>query len=721
MQYSHSSRALVSGFGLLAVLGMAACMNDPAAPGSGAASPAATVTTASTPTVVVVHPGDLGSSATPDGWFFYNDETDGVDNSLGSIVTGPDTPPDGEGSVQISVTGTQRRNVATYQFSGTPLADITELGFSTYNPSAGNGGSANRSGYLNFNVDFDGSDTWQKRLVFLPSDNGTIQQNTWQQWDAIQGGSALWRYSGATWPGTSTSGSTARTWSEILTSYPDVRIRVNDAWLGVRVGEPYADGYTENIDGFVFGTASGTTVYDFEPDGEAPLVLDVTAEPVAINQTGTVTATIDDSGTGSSNIESASFTFDGGSAASMDASDGDFDSPTEEVTGSFSAPSEPGLYDVCVSGTDEAENTGGPECVSVAVYDPSGGFVTGGGWIDSPAGAYMPSDATVVTSDDLGGSWLLTTRTGSSGAFVGGPGVAPLGDGSFEMTLSDGSGKATLFNYAYPGELLSDISDLTYATYRSSSSTNPAAQYPGLNIEVDYVGDGASYTTLVWEPIYAYGPAQLATDEWQTWDAMAPSQTSFGGGWWSTHAIPGVCAFSCYVSWQTIVENNPNAKIVGGFGVNIGSGWNGEFTGAVDALSITTGEGTTTYDFEPEAGFNPTGKATFGFVSKYKKGATVPDGNTEFQFKDGGLSFHSTSYDWLIVTGSDYAKFKGDGTVDGMPGTYKFQLWAGDGTGSNGDDTFRIKIWNDDGVLYDNGMDQEIGGGNIIVHSGKGH
>ncbi len=44
------------------------------------------------------------------------------------------------------------------------------------------------------------------------------------------------------------------------------------------------------------------------------------------------------------------------------------------------------------------------------------------------------------------------------------------------------------------------------------------------------------------------------------------------------------------------------------------------------------------------------GKATFGFVSKYQKGATVP-GNTEFQFKVADLNFKSTSYDWLVVAG----------------------------------------------------------------------
>lgn len=106
------------------------------------------------------------------------------------------------------------------------------------------------------------------------------------------------------------------------------------------------------------------------------------------------------------------------------------------------------------------------------------------------------------------------------------------------------------------------------------------------------------------------------------------------------------------------------------------------------------------------------GKATFGFVSKYKKGASIPTGNTEFQFRAAALNFHSTSYDWLVVTGSDYAKFKGTGTIDGM-GEYKFQLWAGD----NDPDTFRIKIWSEDGtVVYDNGMDQALGGGSIVVH-----
>src|SRR5436853_5047343 len=46
------------------------------------------------------------------------------------------------------------------------------------------------------------------------------------------------------------------------------------------------------------------------------------------------------------------------------------------------------------------------------------------------------------------------------------------------------------------------------------------------------------------------------------------------------------------------------------------------------------------------------GKANFGFVSRYKKGASVPDGNTEFQFKAGDLNFKSASYQWLVVSGA---------------------------------------------------------------------
>ncbi|HAL15792.1 MAG TPA: hypothetical protein DCP32_03260 [Anaerolineaceae bacterium] len=104
------------------------------------------------------------------------------------------------------------------------------------------------------------------------------------------------------------------------------------------------------------------------------------------------------------------------------------------------------------------------------------------------------------------------------------------------------------------------------------------------------------------------------------------------------------------------------------------------------------------------------GKATFGFVSKYQKGANVPTGNTEFQFKAGDLNFKSTSYEWLVIAGTK-ATFKGEGTINGV-GSYKFMITADDGA----PDDFRIQIWGD-GNVYDNGSQQVLGGGSIVIHN----
>lgn len=110
------------------------------------------------------------------------------------------------------------------------------------------------------------------------------------------------------------------------------------------------------------------------------------------------------------------------------------------------------------------------------------------------------------------------------------------------------------------------------------------------------------------------------------------------------------------------------------------------------------------------------GKATFGFVSKYLKGANKPTGNTEFQFHAAGFNFKSTDYEWLVVSGPQ-AQYKGTGTVNGT-GNYGFILTARD----DAPDTFRLKVWdkdNGDAIVYDNGSNQPLGGGSIIIHTGK--
>jgi hypothetical protein len=143
----------------------------------------------------------------------------------------------------------------------------------------------------------------------------------------------------------------------------------------------------------------------------------------------------------------------------------------------------------------------------------------------------------------------------------------------------------------------------------------------------------------------------------------------------------------------------------------------------------------------PEGAYQPdpslTGRANFGFVSKYQRGATIPTGETEFQFHAADLNFHSDSYEWLVIAGAK-AMYKGVGTINGQ-GEYKFLLKAIDAGVNKNDifevDRFRIRIWSEEGeeelTIYDNGLGAdayddegaedttEISGGSIVIHKGK--
>lgn len=139
----------------------------------------------------------------------------------------------------------------------------------------------------------------------------------------------------------------------------------------------------------------------------------------------------------------------------------------------------------------------------------------------------------------------------------------------------------------------------------------------------------------------------------------------------------------------------------------------------------------------PPGAYNPdanlSGFASFGFVSRYLKGASTPTGKTEFNFQTANLNFHSDSYEWLVVSGAR-AQYKGTGTINGM-GSFRFLLTAVDGgrLGGVAPDRFRMKIWyydstqQDDVTVYDNQMEtalagaydegSAVSGGSIVIHT----
>jgi hypothetical protein len=243
-------------------------------------------------------------------------------------------------------------------------------------------------------------------------------------------------------------------------------------------------------------------------DTTAPVVSNVsTTPPMTTLGNGTIlTATASDREANGTDVASADYSVNGGPWMAMAATDGNFDSTIENVTATIPAPTSPVADTICVRATDAAGNVSdGTACTSFVVYDPSAGFVTGGGWINSPSGACL----------------------------------------------------------------------------------------------------------------------NLA-----------------------------LCA-------------------------------------------------------------DATGKGSFGFVSKYQKGATVPTGNTQYVFHDGNLNFASSSYQWLVVNqNGTNAQFKGTGTINGT-GSYQFMIWATEGSPN----AFRIQITDpaSGNTVYDTAT-RSLGGGSIIVH-----
>jgi hypothetical protein len=479
-------------------------------------------------------------------------------------------------------------------------------------------------------------------------------------------------------------------------------------------GYDLSNGFTVAGDIVLNGAFSASQEYSkvqmkvgyFEPPNQPPI-----ANPNG-PYLGAVNSPISFDGTGSSDPDGDPLTY------AWDFGDGNTGAGATP-THSYAAA---GTYNVCLTvndGTVDSE----PVCTSAVVYDPDGGFVTGGGWIDSPAGAYTPNEnpSGLFFLDTFDTSPVLAD-TQTSNAWY--PDRYP--PAVFESAYYDGDNRLRVGisgeDYLPNGSTFYNYQGRKFDLGNSAETYITADLYIGSDWEtnqrsaslwattLDANGDISGYPIAGFTSgdgfkIFTQDLDQDASNGYDPgWKIIGfPDGFSYGA-WYTLRAELTQGAYRYYINGQLVFEDIMTFDSVEwanmmlqayNFGEDYDVYWDNVGAGPiVESLS---------------------GKASFAFNAKYKKGANVPGGQTEFQFKAGDLNFHSSGYDWLVVDpGASSAQFKGTGTLNGADG-YQFMIWVTDGS----PDTFRIQIWNaaDGTVVYDNGMDQAIGGGSIVFHS----
>jgi hypothetical protein len=212
---------------------------------------------------------------------------------------------------------------------------------------------------------------------------------------------------------------------------------------------------------FVVTDANGctaSTTITITATNVAPVINSVTAStvaPIALGGSVSITTNYTDN-----NVVSASVNWDDGSANQTVSNP----ASTFIVSRTYANP---GVYSVTITLTDGCGLTASYKYDYVVVYDPNGGFVTGGGWINSPAGAYV-ADASLSGKANFG--FVAKYKKGTN---------VPDGNTEFQFHAGNFNFKSSAYD---AGWLV--ISGYK-ATFRGTGTVNGAGNYGFLVSAID--------------------------------------------------------------------------------------------------------------------------------------------------------------------------------------------------------------------------------------------
>lgn len=172
-----------------------------------------------------VNGGTTDLTVDPDhlqGW--KHQAYDNVDyfSSNQMFVDGPGTPPAGGGSLRFTIDSGENADrvelFRTTQYDDTLVRDLRTMSYSTFQQADAGNATPQQPAYLRLSVDTDGDQSTDDSLYFYPANNGTVEQGSWQKWDAASG---LWNLGG------DTGVDGAITLEDYVVAHPDAKIVVN--------------------------------------------------------------------------------------------------------------------------------------------------------------------------------------------------------------------------------------------------------------------------------------------------------------------------------------------------------------------------------------------------------------------------------------------------------------------------------------------------------------